>query len=61
MYKDFRKCLKGKLNIIIICLRSRTMRSLSKLPKNYSNKKQLMAKMNSKKIIKKGKQRSFFY
>ena len=57
MYKDFRKCLKGKLHIIIICLRSRKMRMLSKLPKNCSHKKQLMAKMNSKKVLKKGKRR----
>ena len=42
-------------------LRSRKIRRLSKLPKNYSNKKQLMAKMNSKKVLKKGKRRSFFY
>ena len=61
MYKDFKKCLKGKLHIIIICLRSRKTRELSKLPKNYINKKQLMAKMNSKKVLKSGKRRSFFF
>ena len=55
MYKDFKKCLKGKSHIIIICLRSRKMRELSKLSKNYINKKQLMAKMKSKKVLKKGK------
>ena len=31
------------------------MRELSKLSKNYINKKQLMAKMKSKKVLKKGK------
>ena len=35
MYKDFKKFLKGKSHIIIICLRSRKIRELSKLPKNY--------------------------
>ena len=33
----------------------------AKLPKNDINKKQLMAKMNSKKVIKSGKRRSFFF
>ena len=33
MYKDFQKYLKGKLHIIIICLRSRKIRQLSKLGK----------------------------
>ena len=47
--------------IIIICLRSRKTRELLKLPKNYINKKQLMAEMNSKKVRKSGKQRSFFF
>ena len=45
----------------IICLRSRKTRELSKLPKNYINKKQLMAKMNSKKVLKSGKRPSFFF
>ena len=35
MYKDYKKFLKGKSHIIIICLRSRKIRELSKLPKNY--------------------------
>ena len=30
MYKDFKKCLKGKLHIIIICVRSRKIRQLWK-------------------------------
>ena len=51
----------GKLHIIIICLRSRKIRELSKLPENYINKKQLIANMKCKKVVKKGKQRSFFY
>ena len=47
--------------IIIICLRSRKTRELSKLPKNYINEKQLMAKMNSKKVRKSEKRRSSFF
>ena len=47
--------------IIIICLRSRKTRELLKLPKNYINKKKLMAEMNSKKVRKSGKRRSFFF
>ena len=35
MDKDFKKFLKGKSNIIIIGLRSRKIRELSRLPKNY--------------------------
>ena len=35
MYKDYKKFLKGKSHINIICLRSRKIRELSKLPKNY--------------------------
>ena len=51
--KDLKKCLKGKLHIIIICLRLRKIRELSKLPKNYINKKQLMAiKRNLTKFLK---------
>ena len=61
MYKDFKKCLKGKLHIIIICLRTSKIRELLKLVKNYINKKQLMAKMKAKKVLINGKRRSFFY
>ena len=61
MYKDFKKCLKGKLHIIIICLRTSKIRELLKLVKNYINKKQLMAKMEAKKVLINGKRRSFFY
>ena len=61
MYKDFKKCLKGKLHIIIICLRTSKIRELLKLLKNYINKKQLMAKMKAKKVLINGKRRSFFY
>ena len=35
MDKDFKKFLKGRSNIIIIGLRSRKIRELSRLPKNY--------------------------
>ena len=61
MYKDFKKCLKGKLHIIIICLRTRKIREPSKLLKNYINKKQLTAKMKAKKVLINGKRRSLFY
>ena len=61
MYKDFKKCLKGKLHTIIICLRTRKIRELSKLLTNYINKKRLMAKMKAKKGLINGKRRSFFY
>ena len=40
------------IDIIIICLRLRKIRELSKLPKNYINKTQLMAKTKSKKVLK---------
>ena len=42
MYKDFKKCIEGKLHTFIkitICLRLRQIRELSKLPKYYINKK----------------------
>ena len=58
---DFKNCLKGKLKIFIICFRSRKIREISKLPENYINKKQLITKMKSKKVLKKEKRRSFFY
>ena len=61
MYKDFKKFLKGQLHIIIICWRSSKIRELSKLLKNYINKKQLMAKLKAKKVLINGKRRSFFY
>ena len=35
MDKDFKKFLKGKSHIIVICLKSRKIRELSRLPKNY--------------------------
>ena len=35
MDNDFKKFLKGRSNIIIIGLRSRKIRELSRLPKNY--------------------------
>ena len=35
MDKDFKKFLKGKSQIIVICLKSRKIRELSRLPKNY--------------------------
>ena len=55
MNKDFKNCRKGKLKIFIICFRSRKIRELSKcyLRIIFWNKKQLMAKMKSKKVLKK--------
>ena len=35
MDKDFKKFPKGKSHIIVICLKSRKIRELSRLPKNY--------------------------
>lgn len=42
MYKDFKKCMEGKLHISIkttIFLRLRQIRELSKLPKYYMIRK----------------------
>ena len=49
MYKDFKKCIEGKLHTFIkitICLRLRQIRELSKLPKYYINKKNERLKRN---------------
>ena len=39
MYKDFKKCIEGKLHTFIKITISRQIRELSKLPKYYINKK----------------------
>ena len=61
MYKDFKKCLKGKLHIIIISLLKikKNKRAIEATEELYKN--QQMAKTKSKNVLKNGKPRSFLY